>query len=432
MNLASLKEQRAGATDALRSIIATAEREHRDLSEGEQASFDSGKAEVAKLETRIRNAEAVADIERRETGRPVDGGDNAFEVQCREFSLLRAIASQVPGLNVDAGREREVSRELERRSGRAAGGIMVPTSVFEKRIVTTTTPGAGPGANIIATDWRGDMFIDRLREAMAVRRLGARVLDGLVGNVDIPRLKASATAYWVAENEAITLSDPSFEKVSLTPKHIGVRTEVSRNMLLQSSPDIEDLLRSDFAWLLAAGLDAAAIQGGGTNQPTGILATSGVTDVPGGAAGLAPTYPNVVGLIAAVAGANALSGSLGFLTNSKVVAKLATTLMTSGDTSSSFIIAQPGLGTLAGYPLAVSNLVPSNITKGAGTNLSALIFGDWSQLLIGYWSAFDLLVNPYESTAYSKGNVQIRGMLTADIKLRHPEGFAKTADIITT
>jgi HK97 family phage major capsid protein len=157
-----------------------------------------------------------------------------------------------------------------------------------------------------------------------------------------------------------------------------------------------------------------------------------VLDVAGGPNGLAPTYPNVVALIAAVGAANALSGSLGFLTNSKVVAKAATTLMSAADTSSSFIVAEPGAGTLAGYPLAVSANVPSNIVKGtSGATLSALIFGDWTQLLIGYWSAFDLLVNPYETTAYTKGNVQIRGMLTADIKLRHPESFAKQADIIT-
>jgi len=93
-------------------------------------------------------------------------------VECREFSLIRAIASQVPGLNVDAGRERELSRELERRSGRAAGGIMVPTTVFEKRIVTTTTPAGGPGANVIATDWicsstaaLGEELIERQAEA---------------------------------------------------------------------------------------------------------------------------------------------------------------------------------------------------------------------------------------------------------------------------
>jgi HK97 family phage major capsid protein len=276
------------------------------------------------------------------------------------------------------------------------------------------------------------MFIDRLRDAMVVRRLGARVLDGLTGNVDIPRLKASTTTAWVAENTALTASDPQFDKVSLTPKHCGVMTEVSRNMILQSSPDIEQILRDDFAAQLGAALDRAAIQGGGSNEPVGVLGTSGVTDVSSGAAGGALTYANIVALIAAVAGANALSqGSLGFLTNSKVVAKAATTLKSTADTSSNYIV-DPGAGTLAGYPLAVTNLVPGNLTEGAGTNLSALIFGAFSEMLIGYWSAFDLLVNPYAETPYSKGNVLVRGMLTVDIKLRHPESFAKISDIITT
>jgi HK97 family phage major capsid protein len=436
MNLPALKEQRGSKVDALRAIVAKAEAEKRDLNDNEQAAFDAGKTEIEKLERDLGNAEFLAEVERRaDNGEPVNGsGDQRFDTECRSFSLRKAIASQIPSLsiNVDAGREREISREIERRAGRSADGMFAPTAVFEQRVVTTTTPGGGPGSNIIATDLRGDLYIDRLRAAMAVRRLGARVLTDLRGNVDIPRLKASTTAAWVAENAALTPVDPQFEKISLTPKHVGVITEYSRNMLQQSSPDIEQILRDDFAGQLAEALDTAAILGGGANQPTGVLATSGVTDVPGGTNGLLPTYANVVLLIAAVAGTNALQGSLGFLTNSKVVAKAAITLKSGADTSSSFIIPDPGANVLAGYPMAMSNLVPSNIVKGtSGATLSALIFGNWADLLIGYWSAFDLLVNPYESTAYSKGNVQVRGMLTADIKLRHPESFAKLADIIT-
>jgi HK97 family phage major capsid protein len=432
MNLPALKEQRGSKLDALRAIVAKAESEKRDLNDNEQAAFNSGKAEIEKLERDIGNAEFFADVERRMDGQPVGNPDKKFEAECREFSLVKAIASQIPGMDVDAGREKEVSREIEQRAGRAANGMFAPTQVFEQRVVTTALPGGGPGSNIIATDLRGDLYIDRLRAAMAVRRLGARVLTDLRGNVDIPRLKASTTAAWVAENAALTPVDPQFEKISLTPKHVGVITEYSRNMLQQSSPDIEQILRDDFAAQLAEALDTAAILGGGANQPTGVLATAGVTDVPGGTNGLLPTYANIVLLIAAVAGVNALAGSLGFLTNSKVVAKAAITLKSGADTSSSFIIPDPGANTLAGYPMAMSNLVPSNIVKGtSGATLSALIFGNWADLLIGYWSAFDLLVNPYESTAYSKGNVQVRGMLTADIKLRHPESFAKLADIIT-
>jgi len=111
---------------------------------------------------------------------------------------------------------------------------------LEQRVVTA----AGEAANIISTDMRGDLYIDALRARMVTRRLGARVLSGLVGNVDIPKLDASATAAWVADNAALVANDPDFNKVQLTPKHAGMITEFSRSTLLQSSPDIEMLLRA--------------------------------------------------------------------------------------------------------------------------------------------------------------------------------------------
>jgi HK97 family phage major capsid protein len=252
-------------------------------------------------------------------------------------------------------------------------------------------------------DYRPELYIDILRAAMRVRQLGATVLTGLIGNVGIPALTKSATTAWIAENAAVTASDQEANLVTMTPKHCAVMTEVSRNMILQSSPEIEQLLRNDFAQLLAAALDRVAILGGGANEPTGILSATGPTDVPTGASGGPLTWTNVISLIAAVAGLNALQGALGFLTNSKVVKAASTILKTTSDTSSNFIISDPGENELAGYPLAQSNLVPSNLVKGgSGAVCSALIFANWADLLLGYWSAFDLLANPYDSTAYPK------------------------------
>jgi HK97 family phage major capsid protein len=434
MKLHELQESRAATVAAMRAINDLAEKEERDYSKDEDKRHQELKVELAGLDKKIERARDLAEAERSAPAILHHGrGDGNFEERCRSFSLRAAIASQIPGLNVDAGRELEISRELERRNGRSSEGVLCPMSVFEKRVVTTGLPAGGPGSNIIGIDFRPDQFIDILRVQMKVQALGARVLSGLVGNVAIPRLKASATGYWVAENSAITASDQQFDQVTLSPKHVGALTEVSRNMILQSTPDIEQILRDDFAALLARALDAVAIQGGGANQPTGILATSGVTDVPGGANGLAPTWANIIALVTAVGNANALTGSLGFLTNSPVLGKLANTLRSTADTSSNFIVSDPGATELAGYPLAISNNVPSNLTKGTSTGVcSAIIFGNWSDLLIGYWSAFDLLVNPFESTAYPKGNVQTRGMLTADIAVRQPKAFAKTADVLTT
>jgi HK97 family phage major capsid protein len=203
-------------------------------------------------------------------------------------------------------------------------------------------------------------------------------------------------------------------------------------MLQQSTPDIETLVRDDFAALLARAIDLGAVVGGGSNEPVGVLSTSGIGDVPTGAAGGAPTYTNIVALIAAVSGANALTGRLGFLSNSKFVAKAATVLKSTADTSSNFLMS-PGDTSLVGFPFVMSNMVPSTLTKGAsGAVCSALLFGNWSDLLIGYWSAFDVLVNPYESTAYTKGNVQVRAMATCDVALRQVKSFAAIKDLTTT
>src|SRR5581483_4361922 len=167
-----------------------------------------------------------------------------------------------------------------------------------------------------------------------------------------------ATGAWVAENSGLSASDIQLDQVTLSPKHVGALVEVSRNMLQQSTPDIETLVRDDFAALLARAIDKGAVIGGGT----------------GGAAGLAPTYNNIGALITAVAGSNALAGSLGFLSNSKFVGKAATVLKTTADTSSNFIM-EPGDNELCGYPFTMSNMVPSNLVKGAsGAVCSALIF----------------------------------------------------------
>jgi HK97 family phage major capsid protein len=399
----------------------------------EQQSFDSGKAELEKLERDIGRAEFLDAAERRMVGQPVTGtGDDRLDAELCSFSLVRAILTQVPGHNVDCGRERELSAEVARRSGRTFQGIAVPMSVFhepiEQRVITTLLPGGGPGSNIISTDLLGNQFIDRLRAALRVRQLGATVLAGLTGNIDVPRLKASATAGWVAENTAITPSDAQFEKVSLVPKHVGAITEFSRNMLLQSSPDIEQLIRRDFAGILAEQVDDVAIEGGAANQPTGILGTAGVGDVPMGANGGPPTWIGVLGLIAELELDNAAGGA--FLTNPKAVKKMRSTVKVATTDS---VMIQEAPNSLAGYPLASTNLVPSDLTKGTSVGVcSALIFGNFGDLLLGYWSELDVLVNPYESTAFGKGNILIRAMITMDVDVRHPESFAATKDMTTT
>jgi HK97 family phage major capsid protein len=428
MKLHELQERRTAIVADMRSINDKAEVEKRDYSETEDKRHKELKTELVGLDRSIQRATDLQEAERAAPAILHHGrGDGNFDERSREYSLVKAMAGQA-GLDVDYGREREISRELAHRSGRSPEGIFAPTAVFlEKRVMT---PAAG-GVGITPVDPRPDLYIDILRAAIVVRSLGATVLSNLVGNVEIPRLATSATVGWVADNSALSPSDQVHEKVTCSPKHAGGIVEFSRNMLLQSSPDIEMLIRRDFAQVLAAAIDTAAINGGTANTPTGILATSGIGDVPGGANGLAPTYANIVSLIASVSTNNALSGSLAFLTNAKVVAKCRNVLKSTSDTSSNFIVTDPN--TMLGYRLATTNLVPSTLTKGSsGAVCSALIFGNFQDLILAYWSELDILTNPFESTAFSKGNVQVRAMSTCDVQLRHPLSFAATKDILTT
>src|SRR5207247_2837557 len=130
---------------------------------------------------------------------------------------------------------------------RPFAGVCVPYSVFhkpvERRVITSeSNTAASAGGELIGTALMPGAYIDALRAALVIRGLGATVLTGLVSNVDIPKLNTSASAGWVAENAAISPSDEDFESVQLRPKHVGAITEFSRNMLLQSTPDIETLI----------------------------------------------------------------------------------------------------------------------------------------------------------------------------------------------
>jgi HK97 family phage major capsid protein len=413
MKTTDLIEQRA-------SILSRAKTAHEA---DDATAFAAAETELRAIDAKLQRASMIDAAERREAGSPI-AGDANLSRECREFSIIRAMAGAAGIAGVDWGRERELQGELAKRAGRPAQGILVPLEVMEQRVLTTAAPVGGPGSNLIQTDLDGAMFYDRLRAAMKVQGLGATVLGGLVGNLDIPGLKASATIGWVAENTALTASDHQFQKTSLTPKHVGALTELSRNMLQQPSLDIEQLVRSDFAAILAEAVDRAAINGSGTGaEPRGILNVSGIGAVALGTNGAALGIDDTATLIGAVHNADVAETSRGFLTTPKV----RTAAMKLKDSQ-----ARPyGVpAVFQGERVEFSNNVPSNLTKGSGTNLSAIIYGNWADLLIGYWSAFDLLVNPYEATAYSKGNVQIRAMLTCDVATRYAASFAAIKDAV--
>jgi len=374
---------------------------------------------------------------------PLKSGAPIPHEELRKYSLLRAIRSQA---NQDrhskheAGFELECSRVLADHCDRAPKGLMVPDEVIfgtrsryrGARTISTDSAGGG-GGNIVALDFMADENIELLTNQPQVFELGARRLDGLVGNAAIPRMTAGSAVGWIGEDDDYGDTVPKWDHPVLTPHDLAGRVDITRRLLIQSTPAADELVRSDLALQISIGIDAAAITGPGTvHVPLGIMNTPGVGVVSLGANGLAPNWNALTQVIQGLASANALRGNLGWLTNGNVMGTLMRTPKI-GSTFPTFLWESggtPNEGMIAGFKARISNNVPSNLTKGSGSSLSALIFGNWSDLLVGMWRGIDVQVDPYSLS--STGGVRITAIQTCDLLFRHPQSFEVILDAITT
>jgi HK97 family phage major capsid protein/HK97 family phage prohead protease len=366
-----------------------------------------------------------------------------------KYSMLRAIrAAMDERMGVGdawktAGFEREVSNEIRKLARRDSAGLFIPTNLRFAARSTDYSFGTGAGlsatsggANVVATNLMSGSFIELLRNKAKCFALGAQLLSGLVGNVDIPRQKAAGGVYWIGEGQTLNQTGAQFDKMSLTPKHIGALSIISRNMLQQSSPDVEMLARADLLQTIALGIDLAMLSGtGSNNQPLGIANQAGIGSVIGGTNGGALTLDNLIDLETIVASNNADDGALAYLTNAKAVGTLKKLKSSTGQylwTNSPIGQRSATPGEINGYPVARTNQARSNLTKGTGTNLSEIYFGDWSQVLVGEWGVIEILPNPYAAGVYEQGGLELRVLQTLDVGIRHAASFAVMSDAITS
>lgn len=405
MSLIAVREQKAAKTAEARALLAKAEGEKRSLTAEESTTFDTLKATITDLESQEARAQFLDDAERRASGTVIHGDRSVADLESR-VSLMAVIRAQMEGRAL-TGAEAEYHAETERRTGRKATGIFVPMSALETRVITTTS-----APELVGTDHRADQYIEPLRNKLLARRLGVRVLSGLRGNVSIPKHGTSVTSGWVAENTPLTPSNMTFDSVTLTPKHVGALSEMSRQLIQQSDPSIEQLLRDDMSFAIAQAIDSALIEGGGANEPDGILSTPGIQT-----ASLAtPTWLEVLEMLEKLELVNASPNA--WLTAPGAATVLRSTLK-SASSGAGFLLDG---GRMADLPAYVTNQVPG--TSSGGT----VILGDFTQALLGIWSELDILVNPYESTAYARGGVAVRAMATVDVGIRHPEAFVVATD----
>lgn len=321
----------------------------------------------------------------------------------KRYDFFRALRSIVEPhnrrLQKEAGFEWDVSDAMAQRMGVEPQGIVVPHAMLTRDI----TQG-GEGADITDDDLRIQDFIDKLRAKSVLMGNGATVMGDLTGNVTIPRQTADATAYWVAENGAMTESDITFDQITLSPKTIGAHQDLSKMTLRQADMDVQKLVLDNFMKVIGLGIDAVGLLGGGANQPSGIMTQ--VSQL-AGQMSATPTFAQIVELESNIDASNALEGELKYIVHPTMAGLLTTGTKDSG--SGQFLLAG---GVMNGYQTLKTTQIAAN----------RVLFGNLSDVLIALWGGIDFVVDPYFNA--TSRLVRVLGHQFCDVNLRHLESFA--------
>ena len=442
-----------------RTLVQKAIDESRDLTPDEVTKVNAIKEEIRNLQNKVKTFELrdqfeAADPEERSA---MDRDNGLPELDGKHpYSINRALALSLDR-NVRSydGIEGEVHQELQKRRLEPARGIIIPLSLSNRNAATqvraklglterewrglthrerrdlTTSTGAGGIANILGTE-----LIEILRNKMVMELMGARVINGVTGGTfSLPKQGTASTAGWTPEQVAIAKSNLTATQVTWTPRTLTAITQLSRKAILQSSLDFEAMSREDLMRVLAIEFDRVGVNGSGqSNQPLGIgqdpsvpIATSLGTN------GGEITWNAVVALETQVAVANAEFGKLGYLTSNQGRGIMKVTPKGAASTFPIFLWEKGqayGEGEVNGYRAIASQQVPANLTKGSGSSLTSLIYGNFDSATYACWSGLDTLVDPYSQGA--AGSLLIYMFLDCDFQLRWEQSFSKLVDMATS
>lgn len=370
----------------------------------DRSDKDALTAAVAKVEDLIRELDAANAEEAAEQALAERSFRTKEKKEKRKFSVLKFInevaTDSLSGLELDAAQEG--AKEYD-RLGFTRQGQVIPSFLLRDILGQSVTEDGD-----VLGEVRPTVFMPQLNNKLTVQNLGATVLTGLVGKVPVAS-SAAVTAEWAAEGKDVSVKKINWAKNMLAPKRNVTRTAVTKDLLRQTSLDVESylirLMQNAHNELVEAGVIAGAVDG-----PTGILKTTGVKVIE---AGGAITWEDIVALETAVNENNAGKGKLGYLTNAKVWGAMKTTPKVAG--GERFIMEEAAGNRVNGYPADWTNIVPS-------ADGSVMIFGNWEDLFVGEWGGFDIVIDPYTQA----GSAQIIITINAwnDAIVAEPKSFA--------
>ena len=359
MNKLELMEKRSNLQEELSGIIAKGEAEKRELNEGETSRMAEIKAEMDSLDEEIRK------VSEKEKEAAKCGPNNKKKV--KRMKLTELISKVIENR---AFSEDEQQMLTEARSEMAKSGINCSGQIALRTLNAST---ATQGKEAIATD---KMPLEiTARNAKVISRIGATYLNGLVGNVSFPSY-GSTKVGWKGENVLADNGEGSFKEITLSPKRLTAVVEISKQLLAQTSDDVEALIINDINDALGEKLDETIFAGVETvaDAPKPISNVEGIKKVESAEAA---KYSDVLAMEQAVEEANGNTNEIAFVCSPSVKFAYKGTQLGNG---LPFMYANDEID---GYPAYVSNSVKKN-------DVYCLVPRD---LYIGEWGGLDITVD---------------------------------------
>lgn len=424
---AALTPTQSPAERPIMSDIQVTERNHAaEISQlaATVQGFDARELALRSIQAGHTVEQFQAEVLRQMANKPLAADIKLSEREAKQYSYVRAIAAAMARAEGTAvsGFEAELSADLERQlpaNAKRHGGIFVPMRLEQRAAISEALYNVSTKGSSTVFTQAGE-FIDLLRNQAIAVQLGAQVMAGLTSPVSFPKQTGAASAYWMPENDGtdVTASNATLGSVSLTPKTLQATTAFSRQLMAQSSIDVEQFIRNDLAASHALAWDRAVLHGSGSsNEPTGIYTAGSVNSI---AMGGTPTYGKLIDMVTEVLKDNALMGNLAFATTPGMAGKLAQTVVAASTDSRMIWTGQLNDGQVVGYRAVATNQVSA--TLGSGSD-HGVIFGNWGDVMIGTWGALEIVVDPY--ALKKQGMIEVTSFQLADIALRHPQSFCK-------
>ena len=408
-NSVELRKEKEELKSRCISLVESAKKEERMLSDDETTEINASKERIFEIDCELRSIEAqlktydnLIDFSAKKEMKE----ERNVKVTAPEerVSLLGMIDKVVNNRSFTEAEENLINRgkALNAAQGQnkiGSGQIQIP---LEERAAFTV----GTDHNdMVATDLQ--TILDPLRAQNVLAKAGAKFLTGLRGDIQYPVLTAASVG-WVAENGTAADGAGTISSKTISPKRLSAYIDISKQFLVQDSASCEQAIMRDLVNAINDKLEAT-ILGNESDDPNHFSLFYNQTPT------AISAFGDLCDLEATVEDAN-IFGKMSYLVSPKAKAGLrkmtqkATKLVLEGSD-------------IEGTPVYSS----TNVGKGVGSGTpfvqsGNLIYGDFTNLIIGQWGGLDLVIDPYTQARDNKIRVVVNALF--GVGVLRPQAFA--------